>query len=513
MAHYKVQTDKGTIEFDSPHADLNKDEVEQIINQNSGTAPKPTQPNTMQSMLGLDPNASMGTQAAQAAFTPFRGTRGIGVGLENFVAGKGLQPSLQRASEATQPGFQPKGFMEGLASVVGESGPLMPLSGPMSAGMKGAAIAGGVGTGTSALMQKSERGNVSPIETGIAGILSALPPVTTAAVKKIYPHIAAKFTKTSSEAWQKLMDDPTFLQKFEGTAEAIKNRANAVVEGFQAVKKRLSDSFENFKTFYSMRPDASEVTSELAKTSGQPRTVADVVKDFKSVKMQSAPVVEKQVTSPLMGPTGKPIVSMVKEPGLFKRERLMKLIKLKQDLNESTQGHFNDYTYKLRNMINDEIRKIPQGRHYMKLQQRWSDFKDVEEALGRDMADPQKAPIVLEKFMRGDIKGTLSGSYGKVENAIKELEKFGGVKPILAPLKDEILSGMLKGSVSEMSPKGVIGKAIMLKYPGVGLAEMALSSPDFMAKMTGPVRSAAKRAGGASVVTPSAVNALIGRRE
>lgn len=475
-------------------------------------------PNLLQQILSLDPNASTGTQAAQIASAPFRGFRGLAVGLNkalpSFRSGEdqGLGQVAPRMVEAVKPGFKPEGISETIASVLGESAPLMPLGGAMSAGLEGAALASGVGAGTSALMQKSERGSVSPIEAGASGAIAGLIPLSAQFIKGLYPKIAAQFTKTEPEAFQRLMDDPQFLQKFSGSVESIRGRANEVVKGFQSVKDRLGTAFENFKTFYSMRPDANEVVSELSKTSGNARSISEIVKDLKAVKMASSPVVERKVVSPLLGASGNPIETTVKEPGLFARERLMKLIKLNQDLNQATEGSFNDYTYKLKSMIKDEIKKIPQGRHYMKLSERWSDFKEIEENLGRDLADPDKAPIVLEKMMRGDIKGVLRGSYGKVQSAVKELESLGGVKPIMRPLRDEILAGMLRGSVSQLTPKGVIGKAIMLSHPGIGSAEMLLSSPRFMAKMTAPIRALGQNAGKASTVIPSAIQALMNNR-
>jgi hypothetical protein len=47
-------------------------------------------------------------EVARATGLPGRGMQAIGVGAENLVEGKGLQPSLERAKAATQPGFQPQ---------------------------------------------------------------------------------------------------------------------------------------------------------------------------------------------------------------------------------------------------------------------------------------------------------------------------------------------------------------------------------------------------------------------
>lgn len=62
MAHYKVQTDKGLVEFDAERPDLSKQEVEQVINQNTGASPKETP--LMQSVMGK----MMGPARAQKAY-------------------------------------------------------------------------------------------------------------------------------------------------------------------------------------------------------------------------------------------------------------------------------------------------------------------------------------------------------------------------------------------------------------------------------------------------------------
>lgn len=53
MAHYKVQTDKGLVEFDADRADLSQSEVEQVINQNSGgQSQESSSPPFLQGLIG-----------------------------------------------------------------------------------------------------------------------------------------------------------------------------------------------------------------------------------------------------------------------------------------------------------------------------------------------------------------------------------------------------------------------------------------------------------------------------
>lgn len=53
MAHYKVQTDRGLVEFDAERADLSHEEVEQVINQNTGgSSPEPKSSPILEKIIG-----------------------------------------------------------------------------------------------------------------------------------------------------------------------------------------------------------------------------------------------------------------------------------------------------------------------------------------------------------------------------------------------------------------------------------------------------------------------------
>lgn len=103
-------------------------------------------------------------KALQATDMPMRGLRGVGVGVESLIEGKPPSEALERASEATQRGFQPKEG-EKIGSVVGESlDPRFMLFGELGAGMAssaaGKAILGGAAAlgGTKAVEETAEEG-------------------------------------------------------------------------------------------------------------------------------------------------------------------------------------------------------------------------------------------------------------------------------------------------------------------------------------------------------------------
>ena len=112
--------------------------------------------------------------ALQGAETPIRGYRGMAVGAEQLMTGHGAQPSLERASEATQPDFQPKGFGEKAAAFVGETAPTLaiPIGGAAEEATAAAraahALKAGSAFGAGATVEKilSERGYMKPEDAG-----------------------------------------------------------------------------------------------------------------------------------------------------------------------------------------------------------------------------------------------------------------------------------------------------------------------------------------------------------
>jgi len=124
--------------------------------------------------------------------TPLRGTRALAVGGANLAraampgeASMTPYEALQRAADASKPGFKPQGTAESIAAPLGYAAPLMGVpglgqsaaAGPVSAMLRaGASVAasGASTAGLSALEQGSETGEIDPQAVKKAGITGAV---------------------------------------------------------------------------------------------------------------------------------------------------------------------------------------------------------------------------------------------------------------------------------------------------------------------------------------------------
>lgn len=495
MAKYKVKTDKGIF----------------LITTEDGTATEPAQkqPNAIQSALSLDPNASVPTQVAQVATTPFRGMRGAAVGAQNLatnlmtrgalamipgasVGNPPLYDVVNRAAEAVKPGFKPVGIAETAASMIGESAPLLPLGGPAMAGFKGAATAAATNTATSALMQKSERGAISPSETAATAGLSALVPAIPAIIKKSYPALAARFTDIPKEGFQKVLKDPDFFKKYTGSVQAIEKRANTVINWFQELEKKVRGKLDEVEEVFQLKPTPAEQVAENTARAGVPRTIDVIEKDLQDILNKSKKFVTQKVKSEIVGPSGKELYRTVKTPGLPPRDRLIKLLQLNDDLNDNLIGGStkNKNVHGLKTRLREAISDLPGGEEMLDAKKTFHGFRNIAENLTKSLTDEHKSSAVLEKLVRGDIKGALTDKQAALKSVVEDLEEYG-MPMVMKPLREEILSNMMRQGTSKYTPKGVIGKAIMLMNPALGATEMALSSPAFMASqyVTSPIRS------------------------
>lgn len=104
----------------------------------------------------------------EALSTPFRGTRGIGVGvLKGFREGS-ISEGLLRGAEAVKPGFRPEGIVESVVSSVAESAPVLPA---LAAGGGAGALAAGT---QNLILQGAEEESVSPGRVALASALGGI---------------------------------------------------------------------------------------------------------------------------------------------------------------------------------------------------------------------------------------------------------------------------------------------------------------------------------------------------
>lgn len=134
-------------------------------------------------------------KTAELTGIPMRGMRGLTVGTQALLEGQGVQPALEAASRATQPGFEPREG-EKIGAFVGElmDPRLLALGGAMQAagvgvkaGMAGRAAIRAAGTEGAAIgatfggLSATEKGYMSPndalniaVSTGLGGLTGAI---------------------------------------------------------------------------------------------------------------------------------------------------------------------------------------------------------------------------------------------------------------------------------------------------------------------------------------------------
>ncbi len=322
-------------------------------------------------------------QGAQLATLPFRGYRGLAVGAENLIAHP-TEPAaaLQRASEATQTGFQPKGIMESGASILGESVPMLPLGGEMAAGGKfaqliKAAMASG---GLSAVNQTAEEGSPTIGRTATAAALGAAPIAAVQGAQKVFPAVAGKFTKVPAEAYRNLTS--AFKKTFTGTPEAIETQASRVSPTLEAAKDAVSKRINSRRAFMGMDMSPKEALAEMESTGGEPRSFGRIAKEFKGIQKESAPFRQVTEESKLLGPRGEPLRKTTTVRGIPKGEKLRRLEDFTKDINKTTGGSYTTDVLQSKRAIEQAATKTG-GTSYKlltKFKQQWGNLKLTEAA-------------------------------------------------------------------------------------------------------------------------------------
>ena len=168
-------------------------------------------------------------KVAQASDLPMRGLRGIGVGAEDLIEGKGLETSAERATAATQEGFQPeKG--EKLGSFAGEvADPRYMLFGlggeALASETLGKAVLGGAAAlgGVKATEETAETGSPTLKETGTATAEGAAAGLTAFGGAKLLEPILSPVIKKAGEFLGTLVgkSDPISFGKVVQAGESL----------------------------------------------------------------------------------------------------------------------------------------------------------------------------------------------------------------------------------------------------------------------------------------------------
>lgn len=460
---------------------------------------------------GSAPEQGFFQKAAQMAQAPLRAARGIPTVIADTLAGTGMDTAMLRGYQATQPGYKPQGIAENLAQIGGESIPLSPLGGALGSGGKIAQLvkAGGVASGLSALTQTAEEGAPTPGRTALAGALGMAPVAAMQGLKGVFPYIAGKFTKIPSAAYEVLTT--AFKKAYPGTPEAIDAQAGKVTPALEDAYGTLNKRLQGRKEFMGMNMSTKEAMAEAEATGGEPRSVGRIVREFKDMQRNSAPVTEKQVPSQLVGPNGEPLTKTIIERGIPKGEKLRRLNDMAIDINKQTQGSYTTDVLQTKKGIEGEAFKTggTSYRIFNKFKQQWGKLKEIESDLGANLSDPTSAGAEVERLVRKSIEkpAALTGNDARKFDALERLERTTG-KQIIEPLKKQILSQYTNNPLSDYVPKGMLGKLLLMHYWPEGIAAFAMGSPKVMG---GVAQTLNNPAGPASQAARTVVPTLINR--
>lgn len=233
---------------------------------------------------------SIPRQIAQAATTPIRGFRGMGVTAQRLVEGSPLQEALQRGSEATKPGFEPRPG-EKIGSAIGSATPFLPLA--ALGGIPAAAASGG----TSALEQLSEKGKINPVETALSTVLGGIAkPAAKAGVgaaklgAKVYSTVTAPPLEETGKKIGGILAKTGArpARTLEATVQKPPININAAINELNSLGKKSSDfKKQSLKWLYDKKERVNAIITSYTKNPSRQENLGKAALD-KAMKMQES---------------------------------------------------------------------------------------------------------------------------------------------------------------------------------------------------------------------------------
>jgi hypothetical protein len=412
------------------------------INQPTSATPAPT------SGINVPPALQ---KAAEVAYTPVRGTRSIGVGIEKLLAGinplkfsgaPGTQldladvqkivanagDALQSASAATQPGYVPAEG-EKIGSFLGEAAGAAALTAPLAAAgatpLAAAGVNAAVGGGLTALQQASETGAVDPMSVaGTAALGGAIPLIKPmyqflkGGVMKVLPEVLAKTQNTPVKATKILLDDPKVMEAFTGTEEAIRKQVDDVTGTLNQIRKEAGDQLGKVKLDLGLEVAPDEQIAKLANEGSKPALTPSGIAEAFQVRKQ---IPESQRLKYLYELKQQINDQVTFRPGVVKsigskEEGLLKQIATKAD---------------------KEMQSLPGGARLKKANEQFSKAAGLYDDLQKKLETPGMAEDSLAKLFRGDLSVITEGRNKDVTALLGKLDEMAG-KPVTQKLWKEM---------------------------------------------------------------------------
>lgn len=443
------------------------------INEPTTVTP-PTQPGGIQI-----PDAVK--SAAQLAYTPVRGTRSIGVGIEKLLSGinplkfsgmpgtqldindvktiiQNAEGALMSAADATQPGYVPQEG-EKAGALIGEAAGAAGLTAPLAAmgatPLAAAGVNAAIGGGLTALQQASEEGAISPGSVALnAGLGAAIPMIKPiyqgikGAAKKLLPEVLAKTQNTPVKATKILLDDPKVMEAYAGTEEAIRKQVDEVTGTLNQIRDEAGAQLKKVKIDLGLEVTPEEEIARLANEGSKPAiTPSGIAEAFQmrnkipeSQRLKYLYELKQQINDQVSFRPG-----VVKTIGT-KEEGLLKQIASKAD---------------------KEMVSLPGGARLKEANAQFSKAAGLYDDLQKKLETPGMAEDSLAKLFRGDLSVISEGRNKDVTAMLDKIDEMAG-KPVTQRLwKEMTVKNFKKG----------LGRGLGTYFVGGALSSQVLSNP------------------------------------
>jgi hypothetical protein len=470
---------------------------------------------------------------AQQILAPTRATRGVAVGIKNFLEGvspagatsfmsglpgsqltlpdliqlkNNVDKTVERATAAYQPGFEPQPGEEipaFLGEAAGVAGMLAPLAAaaPAVAGAVGAtsplAVAGvtgavdaATGMGLTALQQTSEKGTVSPGEVGLVGAISGAIPFgkpiyqgIKGAATKLLPEVLAWSQKAPKRSVKIRLDDPEIMKVVQGTEESLKAAVDDATTALNQIREEAGTQLRKVKVDLGLEVAPEEEIAQLA-TRGSPEKIArEEIKQMGGVEIGVGDDFAQEVAQAYEAAKKVP-----------ESQRLKYLYNLKNQINEAvtfrpgvvkqigpkSEGRLKTIAGK----ADKDMLELPGGDRLKEGNEQFHKAAGLYDELQKKLETPGMAEDSLAKIFRGDLSVITEGKNREVQALLDKLDEMAG-KPVTKQIWREMTvkhfkKGLGRGLGSFLTGQvglGIAGKAAFASNPILAAGALATTAP------------------------------------
>jgi hypothetical protein len=361
-------------------------------------------------------------EGAKRIFGP---SRAMGIGVAEHMAGhpfgQTYGETTRRTIEALKPGYEPKGPIQAVGSMLGENAPAIAAS--MIPGV-GPAFAG------PAVMaaQQAQTGKISPI-LGIPATYSTTKGIfkATGLDRKVVPPLLKAIKGTPLQVSKMALDDPSILDR-PGTSQSVQGKAQNIIDAVNDANRQVGDEYGQTYNRFGMKSPREKIIE-----SGESPTPA-----FEDLRQSYHDAMSGKLLD-----------------GLSDNEKLAKLTDLKRSLQDQTiypqpgqklsnsQGSLNSATEKMASDIDALRGKIPGGEQLALSDDAWAEIKELKHRLVNAFKDPYTGQDYLNRILKGNTDWLTSGRNAARVGAIERIEEITG-KQVLQPALKEMAAAYLK---------------------------------------------------------------------